>query len=70
MQTTQEQPITINKTITINGNDYLLNENGQTEIFNITGQNITLQNMILTEYKYPPISISNGTVTLTNLTYI
>ena len=56
----------------INGNNHIINGNEQSGIFNITGNNVTIRNLIFTNGKSAIGGIidSTGEVTLDNVTFI
>ena len=56
----------------INGNNHILDGNKQSGIFNITGTNVTIKNLVFTNGKTDMggIVYSTGEVTLSNVTFI
>ena len=65
--------VEINKNdFTINGNNHVIDGNGQSGIFNITGNNVTISNLIFKNGKSETGGIidSVGEVTLRNVTFI
>ena len=66
-------PVVIDKSdFTINGNNHVLDGNGQSGIFNITGKNVTINNLIFKNGKTAREGIvdSTGEITLNNVTFI
>mgnify|MGYP003307153114 CR=1 FL=1 len=57
---------------TINGNNHVIDGNRQSGIFNITGNNVTIKNLIFKNGKSETGGIidSTGEVTLRNVTFI
>ena len=42
----KDKTVLINKTITIDGNNHVINATGQSKIFNVTAENVTLKNIV------------------------
>ena len=66
-------PVVIDKSdFTINGNNHVLDGNGQSGIFNITGKNVTINDLIFKNGKTAREGIvdSTGEITLNNVTFI
>jgi len=74
-KTDDRQPIKIKKdNFTINGNNHIIDGNGQTSIFTIIGKNITINNLKIinchNETLGGAIIAGIGTLTLNNITFI
>ena len=68
-----ESPVTINKSITVNGNDYTIDANNADNVFNISADDVELNNMTIVNTKENAIKVlGNGTrisgITLENNT--
>lgn len=62
--------IVINKNITINGNNHVIDAKGKARIFTLNASNIMINNLIIKNAKNYAISALNSTITTNNVTFL
>ena len=56
----KDKTVLINKTITIDGNNHVINATGQSKIFNVTAENVTLKNIVFIYDDYEDFKASKA----------
>ena len=59
-----------NRNFTIDGNNHVIDADGKTAIFNMTGGNLTLKNLVLKNTNATAIELRNGILNTINVTFI